>query len=243
MPSIRASMIIQVMNMSKKKSKYTLPLVEELKKAKDDLFDSEFDWEMPDYLSTNLIHTLRYYQEEALWSFHLTQTSDTFRHRNINHVLFHMATGSGKTDLMAGLILYLYEEHDYQNFLFTVNTRSVLNKTVENLIDQSSSKYLYQEDIEINHERIFIEQVDVFPKYPSENTIYIKLGTIQSIASDLYTQKENAMGAAAYAENKLVVLGDEAHHYSASTKSEKETEQSWENAIGTILSARDDNLL
>lgn len=242
MHSTKVSMIIQVMKMSKQNI-YTLPLVEEIKKAKDDLFDSEFDWEMPDYLSTNLIHTLRYYQEEALWSFHLTQTSDTFRYRNINHVLFHMATGSGKTDLMAGLILYLYEEHDYQNFLFTVNTKSVLNKTVENLIDQSSSKYLYQQDIEINHERIFIEQVDVFPKYPSENTIYIKLGTIQSIASDLYTQKENAMGASAYAENKLVVLGDEAHHYSASTKSEKETERSWENAINTILSARNDNLL
>src|SRR5699024_1134590 len=39
------------------------------------------------------------------------------------------------------------------------------------------------------------------------------------------------------------ILGDEAHHYSASTKREKETEQSWEKAIATILNARDDNRL
>lgn len=229
--------------MSKGNKRYALPLIEEIKEVKDDLFDDQFNWDIPDYLKDNLIHTLRYYQEEAVWSFHLTQTSNAFKYRDMNHLLFHMATGSGKTDLMASLILYLYEEQGYQNFLFTVNTKSVLNKTIENLIDKTSSKYLYSEEIEINHSRIFIEQVEVFPKYPSENTIYIKLGTIQSIASDLYTQKENTMGAAAYAENKLVVLGDEAHHYSASTKSEKETEQSWENAINTVLSARDDNLL
>src|SRR5690625_4975196 len=46
-----------------------------------------------------------------------------------------------------------------------------------------------------------------------------------------------------YAKHKVVILGDEAHHYSASTKREKETEQSWEKAISTVLNARDDNRL
>src|SRR5699024_10527307 len=46
-----------------------------------------------------------------------------------------------------------------------------------------------------------------------------------------------------YARNKVVILGDEAHHYSASTKKEKDTEQSWEKAIATILNARVDNRL
>src|SRR5699024_11409443 len=59
----------------------------------------------------------------------------------------------------------------------------------------------------------------------------------------IYTQKENSMGAEDYARNKVVILGDEAHHYSASTKSEKETEQSWEKAISTILHANEDNRL
>src|SRR5699024_5305209 len=46
-----------------------------------------------------------------------------------------------------------------------------------------------------------------------------------------------------YARDKMVILGDEAHHYSASTKSEKETEQSWEKAISTILNANEENRL
>ena len=54
-----------------------------------------------------------------------------------------MATGSGKTDLMAGLILYLYQEQGYQNFLFLVNTNGVLNKTIDNLTNMASNKYLY----------------------------------------------------------------------------------------------------
>ncbi len=37
------------------------------------------------------------------------------------HLLFNMATGSGKTLVMAGLILYLYER-GYRNFLFFVNS-------------------------------------------------------------------------------------------------------------------------
>lgn len=49
----------------------------------------------------------------------------------------------------------------------------------------------------------------------------MKLATVQRVAADIYTQKENAMGKEDYARNKVVILGDEAHHYSASTKSEK----------------------
>ncbi|WP_426097294.1 DEAD/DEAH box helicase family protein, partial [Escherichia coli] len=67
-----------------------------------------------------------------------------------------MATGSGKTDLMAGLILYLYQEHNYRNFLFTVNTNSVLMKTKDNLVNENSEKYLFQDKIEIDGKNIFI---------------------------------------------------------------------------------------
>lgn len=161
----------------------------------------------------------------------------------MNHVLFNMATGSGKTDLMAGLILYLYQDWGYQNFLFLVNTNGELNKTIDNLTNTGSDKYLYSRQIEIDGERIEIRQVDSFPKTQSKNTIYLKLATVQRVAADIYTQKENAMGEEDYARNKVVILGDEAHHYSASTKSEKETEQSWEKAISTILNANKDNRL
>lgn len=229
--------------MAKKKKQLPLPLYDEVKHLNESLFNEQIDWETPDYLSKNMVHTFRYYQDAALRFFHYSQTDETFRFRNVNHVLFNMATGSGKTDLMAGLILYLYQEHGYQNFLFLVNTNGVLNKTIDNLTNQTSDKYLYTSNMEIDGERIEIRQVEIFPKTQSKNTIYLKLATVQRVAADIYTQKENAMGEEDYARDKMVILGDEAHHYSASTKSEKETEQSWEKAISTILNANEDNRL
>ncbi|WP_251127811.1 DEAD/DEAH box helicase family protein [Exiguobacterium sp. s154] len=231
--------------MSKQKSKkqLSLPLFEELIRLNASMLDEEATWYTPDYITENMIHKFRYYQDAALRFFHYSQTGKEFRYRNINHVLFNMATGSGKTDLMAGLILYLFEEHGYQNFLFLVNTNGVLNKTIDNLTNKASGKYLYTEQIEVDGNRIDIQRVNSFPSNQSKNTIYLKLATVQSVVSDIYTHKENSMGEEDYAKNKVVILGDEAHHYSASTKSEKETEQSWEKAISTILNAREDNRL
>jgi hypothetical protein len=40
-----------------------------------------------------------------------------------------MATGSGKTVMMAGLILYLYEQ-GYRNFLFFVNRGQIVEKII-----------------------------------------------------------------------------------------------------------------
>ncbi len=229
--------------MAKKKKQLPLPLYDEVKELNESLFNDEGAWETPEYIKQNMFHTFRNYQDAAFRFFHYSQVANEFRFRNVNHVLFNMATGSGKTDLMAGLILYLYQEHGYQNFLFLVNTNGVLSKTIDNLTNKASDKYLYTPQIEIDGERIEIRQVPSFPKTQSKNTIYLKLATVQRVAADIYTQKENSMGEADYARDKVVILGDEAHHYSASTKTEKETEQSWEKAIATILNARDDNRL
>lgn len=225
------------------KKQLPLPLYDEVKELNESLFNDEGAWETPDYIKQNMFHSFRNYQDAAFRFFHYSQVANEFRFRNVNHVLFNMATGSGKTDLMAGLILYLYQEHGYQNFLFLVNTNGVLSKTIDNLTNKASDKYLYAPHIEIDGERIEIRQVPSFPKSQSKNTIYLKLATVQRVAADIYTQKENAMGEVDYARNKAVILGDEAHHYSASTKTEQETEQSWEKAIATILNARDDNRL
>ena len=50
------------------------------------------------------------------------------------HLLFNMATGSGKTLIMAGLILYLYEQ-GYRNFLFFVNSTNIIDKTKDNFLN------------------------------------------------------------------------------------------------------------
>ena len=225
------------------KQEMALPLNKELVDLDTSFMNEHLGWEQPEYITQNMVHEFRGYQEEALRYFHYSQVSEVFKFRNINHVLFNMATGSGKTDLMAGLILYLYHEHEYQNFLFFVNTNSVLNKTIDNLTNKKSEKYLYSSELEIEGERITIERVKTFPRTQSKNTIYIKLSSVQNIASDIYTQSENSMGKDDYARHKVAILGDEAHHYSASTKSEKDLEQSWEKAISIILSSREDNRL
>lgn len=138
------------------------PLTEQAKKAEYDILSQHQGYVIPEYINQNLSHTLRDYQDEAMRNYHYTQTQIK---PSPQHVLFNMATGSGKTDLMAGLILYLYQEHKYQNFLFTVNTNSVLMKTKDNLINENSEKYLFQKKIEIDGQRIQIRQVERFPLF------------------------------------------------------------------------------
>lgn len=221
----------------------SLPLLEELQNIDKNLFNEQILWNTPEYIIANLKHTLRYYQNEALRYYHYSQTNNEFKHRNVNHVLFNMATGSGKTDVMASLILYHYQELGYQNFLFIVNQNGVLNKTIDNLTKPTSEKYLFANKIEIMGSTIEIKKVETFPQFPQRNTIYLKLDTVQQIASDIYTQKENSIETEKYSKNKIVILGDEAHHYSASTAKEKNTEQSWEKAIDIILKLNEKNRL
>ena len=57
-----------------------------------------------------------------------------------------MATGSGKTLIMAGLILYLYEQ-GFKNFLFFVNSTNIIEKTKDNFLNPLSSKYLFNQNI------------------------------------------------------------------------------------------------
>ncbi|KAE8561481.1 DEAD/DEAH box helicase family protein [Paenibacillus polymyxa] len=213
------------------------PLIEQAKKAEHDIFSRHQGYVIPEYINQNLLHTLRDYQDEAMRNYHYTQTQIN---PSPQHVLFNMATGSGKTDLMAGLILYLFHEHKYQNFLFTVNTKSVLMKTKDNLINRNSEKYLFQAKIEIDGQLIQIRQVELFPRVRQDNTIYIKLASVQKVSDDLFVLKENTMGLSDYEHHPVVILADEAHHYSASTKSEKEAENTWESAINKILRARND---
>ena len=227
---------------TKEKKNLQLPLLEELEAIEGDLLSQHLGYEIPSYINENLSHTMRDYQEAAIRYFHYSQNLEGHR-KKPNHLLFNMATGSGKTDLMAALILYLYQEEGVQNFLFVVSTKGIIAKTVENLTNPKSNKYLFSKKIEIESERLSIVEVERFPSEPSKNTIYIKLSTIQSVSSDLSTVRENAMREQNYAQNRVVILGDEAHHYSASTKQQKTDEGSWEDAINIILSAHKENLL
>ncbi|MCW6680733.1 DEAD/DEAH box helicase family protein [Aerococcaceae bacterium NML130460] len=231
----------------KNKKELKFELLDELKVLDRDLFNNEYGWILPQYILDNLKHMPRFYQEEAIRYFHYTQASQTFKYRQPKELMFNMATGSGKTDLMAGLILYLFKEKGYQNFLFTVNSTGVLSKTIDNLINRQSHKYLYQEHLEIDGDNITINKIEGrFPDQPNKNHINIKFVTIQSLTNELFTVSENVMSLKDYAKYKMVILADEAHHYSASTKNQTKTEKeqaSWENTLSKLCETNHHNLL
>lgn len=205
--------------------------------------------EVPEYIKANLKDELRHYQEEAFRRFQFMQDdnllsgiSDAGFQRK--HLLFNMATGSGKTMVMASLMLYLYKEFSYQNFIFLVNTDAIIKKTQENMLNSQSNKYLFNPNgIFIDGEQIMIQAVENFPAVKDKNTIYLKLTTIQKIHGELSKPRENGISLESLEEEDIVILGDEAHHFNASTKKEKEEETSWENTINKMLYLRTNNKL
>lgn len=198
--------------------------------------------EVPDYIQDNLSHPLREYQGQALKQLIYTQDLDN-ADLSFNHLLFHMATGSGKTLVLAATILYLFKEHKQQNFIFFVNSDAIIKKTYDNLTNESSSKYLFRkEGIVIDGQRISIQVVDVFPAFPDANTIYLKLTTIQKLHTDLTEPKENTLTYESLENIRLVLLADEAHHINAWTRRDKRKlntkeyeERTWENTVNTLL--------
>lgn len=224
-----------------------LPLVEFLNEKNNiDLLDDSNQFELPSYISENLRHTLRPYQINAINNLNWTQRSE---HANLKYkeILFNMATGSGKTDIMAALILYMYAEFNYHNFMFVVNTNSVLTKTIDNLLNTSSSKYLFKSPININNQDIQIHRVDNFSNNLDDTVINIKLTTIQSLANEINHPKENGLTLESIQDNKIVVLADEAHHFNVLTNSGKKLSESdidnisWEKVLLDILNTNPEN--
>lgn len=205
--------------------------------------------EVPEYIKFNFNNQLRHYQEEAFRRFQFMQDHDLTNGIMDNgfqrkHLLFNMATGSGKTMVMAILMLYLFKEFQYQNFIFLVNTDAIIKKTQENMLNSQSKKYLFHpRGIFIDGEQIRLQAVENFPSVKDKNTIYLKLTTIQKIHGELNRPKENSISLESLEEEDIVILGDEAHHFNASTKKEKEQERSWENTINKMLYLRNRNKL
>lgn len=199
--------------------------------------------EIPDYLKDNLNSefTLRPYQEEAFARFFYCLAND-FPGKNWPlHFLFNMATGSGKTLIMAGLILYLYER-GYRHFLFFVNATNIIEKTKDNFLNPLSSKYLFNETIRFGVKRITITPVTNF-EGSNESDINICFTTIQKLHSDLTIEKENALTFDDFKDKKIVLLADEAHHINVNTKAGKELFESWENTVERLFIQNKENLL
>lgn len=200
--------------------------------------------EIPVFLQENLNpkFALRPYQEEAFARFFHCFKKPFPNKKYPLHFLFNMATGSGKTLIMAGLILYLYEK-GYRNFLFFVNSTNIIDKTRDNFLNPLSSKFLFSENINIGSRQITISSVPHFAGV-NDSDINICFTTIQKLHSDLSTEKENSVTYDDFKENKIVLLADEAHHINAGTKSQKNIEElTWENTVEKIFQQHEENLL
>ena len=111
----------------------------------------------------------RPYQIESFQRYILCHTEDfEGRPKKPFHLLYNMATGSGKTLVMAGLILYLYEK-GFRNFLFFVNSNNIIKKTKDNFLNPQASKYLFSDKIVIDGKEVYLKETDTFESADDKN--------------------------------------------------------------------------
>ncbi|WP_241813956.1 DEAD/DEAH box helicase family protein, partial [Helicobacter pylori] len=194
------------------------------------------------HITSNLKKELIDYQKKAIYNYLEKRQS----HPTQKHFMFEMATGSGKTLVMAGLILECYKQ-GYQNFIFFVNSASILEKTKLNFTDSVSSKYLFSENININDENTEIKSINNLNE-SHNGAINIYFSTIQGLFSLFTRAKENAITLEDLKDQKLVFLADEAHHLNTETKkklndSEASEKCNWESVVKLALEQNKDNLL
>lgn len=217
------------------------------------------DVEMPKYFATSLnpMMKLRPYQEEC-FKYFITYWKNDFDAKELKpHLLFHMATGSGKTLIMAGAMLYLYEQ-GYRNFLFFVDSTNIIEKTKDNFLNTASAKYLFGQSINIGNKQVEIRLVDNFQAV-DDNCINLCLTTIQGLHTSLNTPKENAVTIEDFADKRIVLISDEAHHTNTATKKGKKTvvaeqgslfadsdfesTENWETTVMKIFHSNEANVL
>lgn len=190
--------------------------------------------------------SLREYQIDAFTNFALYFENDGLRKNKQVHTLFHMATGSGKTVIMAGLILYLYT-NGYRKFLFFVNQTNVLEKTIDNFINPLSNKYLFNDVVEYLGKKVKIKRVENFSGNVLDDDIEIIFTTTQKLHMDLFEAKENSLTYDDFENNKVVFISDESHHINSltkkPTKDEEEAAKSWEYSVTNALSRNRDSIM
>ena len=204
--------------------------------------------DVPNSILTNLSNRilLRDYQEYALTNFISYYEDEKLLKNKQIHTLFHMATGSGKTVIMAALILYLYTK-GYRNFLFFVNQTNVLEKTIDNFINTLSNKYLFNDVIEHLGNKIKIKKVDNFSGNTLDDDIEILFTTTQKFHMDLFEAKENSITYEDFENNKVVFISDESHHINSLTKKPTKDEElvksSWEYSVMNAFHRNRDSIM
>ena len=173
---------------------------------------------IPKYISDNLKYEFFDWQKSAFENFLINESSEKYK-KNPSHLMFNMATGTGKTLLMAATLLYYYKQ-DYRHFIFFVNQNNIVDKTENNFIDNTHSKYLFKQNIVIDDAIVNIKKVDTLSDNPQG--IEIKFTTIQKLYNDIHLERENQTTLKDLHNKNIVMFADEAHHLNANTKYEKD---------------------
>lgn len=197
--------------------------------------------EIPSHIVDNLSKELRVYQEIALKHYLLQRQKP-----QTNHLMFNMATGSGKTLMMASLILDCYQR-GYRDFIFFVDKTTIVEKTKANFADKYSSKYLFKEQIIIDNSKIDINIIESLDE-SRDGCINILFTTVQTMFSMLKYERENAICLEDLKNKQLVFLADEAHHLNSDTKKkasvkEQEAKAGWEAVIQKAFESHPRNLM
>ena len=194
----------------------------------------DFKASIPDYITQNLKFPLRPYQKEAVGRY-LYYKRDENNRKKPEQVLYNMATGSGKTLLMAAIILEKFKQGE-RNFIFFVNNDNILTKTRANFLPNEMGKYLFADKITIDNQVVGIREVTDFSD-SQPDSINIVFTTIQKLHQDLNTPRENRLTYEQFEDLSLVLLADEAHHLNAGLgKKEKDENDSWTATIENIQS-------
>jgi len=194
----------------------------------EDYFTSRIDNEIVQNLNPKF--KLREYQKEALGRFDF-YFNGYQKKQFPAQLLFHMATGSGKTLVMAANILQLYKQ-GYRNFIFFVNSVNIIEKTKDNFLNPLSEKYLFAPKIKFGEKQVEIKEVQTFEAVNPED-INILFATTSLLHIRINNPKENALTEEEFEGKDIVLISDEAHHVQAITrnKKEEELEKTWEYTV------------
>ena len=200
---------------------------------------------IPEYITDNLHPTkqLREYQQKALKHFIWLYDHDR---ANAKHLLFNMATGTGKTLVMACVVLYLYEK-GYRNFLFLVHQIQIKDQAVKNFTDYKFEKYLFNpKGIKINGQNVDVKSVGSVQD-AGRNAINFMFFSTSLLYNRLREDRENGLTAEDFVRNDMVIIADEAHRLNVDTRSKNKKDQeeilNWETAVMSAIKAREENIL
>ena len=200
-------------------------LFEEINSKKEGWKELQADiLEIPNYITDNLKFGdgIFEWNKDAIESLLYYEHDKTNLNERPTHLMFNMATGSGKTLIMAATILYYYQK-GYKHFIFFVNQNNIVDKTENNFINSTHNKYLFTENIVIDDKHVSIKKVDKFSDNPQ--SIEIKFTSIHKLYNDIHIERENqtTLDDLHKLTPGIVLLADEAHHLNTDTSSLSQT--------------------